>query len=237
MTTSATTLTAPKKKRRRLIIGSLCLLLLLIAMTPFILSRLVIANSERYILTPVAATDQDYDCILVLGAGVRPDGNPSPMLEDRLLRAVELYKADAAAYLLVSGDHGQAHYDEVNVMKDYIVGEGVPSAAVFMDHAGFSTYESIYRAQEIFEAQKILIVTQEYHLYRAIYIARKLGLEAYGVNADLRRYPRQSYYNWRETISRSKDFFQVLIKPTPTYMGEPIPLLGSGDVTNDKADN
>ena len=109
----------------------------------------------------------DVDCIIVLGAGVWGD-NPSPMLEDRLLKGIELYNKGVAPKIIMSGDHGQKEYDEVNIMKEYAINEGVPSEDVFMDHAGFSTYESIYRAKEIFGVKKVVIVTQEYHLYRAI---------------------------------------------------------------------
>ena len=103
-----------------------------------------------------------------------------------------------------------------------------------MDHAGFSSYESIYRAKEIFEAKKIVIVTQKYHLYRSLYIANKLGIEAYGVSADLRKYIGQSYREVREILARDKDFVKCIFKPKSTYMGEVIPVNGDGDITNDK---
>jgi vancomycin permeability regulator SanA len=102
-----------------------------------------------------------------------------------------------------------------------------------MDHAGFSTYESLYRTRDIFKAKKILIVTQKYHMYRAIYIADKLGLDAYGVSSDPRIYAGQSYREIREILARSKDFFNVIVKPKPTYLGKTIPISGNGDLTND----
>ena len=126
---------------------------------------------------------QDIDCIIVLGAGVWGE-NPSPMLEDRLLEGINLYKNNVAPKIIMTGDHGREEYDEVNVMKKFAMDKGVPSGDIFMDHAGFSTYESLYRAKEIFEADKVVIVTQEYHLYRALHIANKLGIEAYGVASD-----------------------------------------------------
>ena len=129
----------------------------------------------------------DIDCIIVLGAGVWGD-KPSHMLEDRLLEGIKLYENNVSSKIIMSGDHGKEDYDEVNIMKNYAIEKGVPSENIFMDHAGFSTYESIYRAKEIFKAKRIVIVTQEYHLYRALYIANKLGLEAYGVGADPRQY-------------------------------------------------
>ena len=174
-----------------------------------------------------------YDCIIVLGCQVYGDGSPSGMLNDRLDRAIELYKAGAAPKLLMSGDHGTVDYDEVNAMKAYAIERGVPSEDVFMDHAGFSTYETVYRAKEVFEANKVIVVTQEYHLCRALYIAEKLGLEAKGVSSDLHTYAGQSGRDVREFFARCKDFLQCIFKPEPTYLGDRIPIGGSGDLTND----
>ena len=117
-------------------------------------------------------------------------------------------------------------------MKRYAIAQGVPSEVIFCDHAGFSTYESIYRARDIFGAGRIIIVSREYHLYRALYIARKLGLEAYGVSADLRSYRGQAYSDLREDLARFKDFFTAQLQPLPTYLGEAIPLSGSGSLTD-----
>lgn len=176
---------------------------------------------------------KDIDCILVLGAGIW--GNkPSPMLEDRLLQGISLYNNNVSSKIIMSGDHGQKEYDEVNVMKDFAIEKGVPSENIFMDHAGFSSYESIYRAKEIFDAKKIVIVTQKYHLYRSLYIANSLGVEAYGVNADPRQYAGQTYRELREILARNKDFVKCIFKPEPTYLGDTIPVSGNGDVTNDK---
>lgn len=180
-----------------------------------------------------AAQLTDVDCIIVLGCGVSASGNPSPMLEDRLKRGVALYQDGAAPKLLMSGDHGRESYNEVAVMKRYAVDAGVPSEDVFMDHAGFSTYETMYRAKAIFDAEKVVIVTQQYHLYRALYIADALGMEAYGVNADYRAYGGQIFRDFREILARVKDFATSIFKPKPTYLGEVIPVSGSGDLTND----
>ena len=175
----------------------------------------------------------DIDCIIVLGAGIWGD-KPSPMLEDRLLQAIELYKNNVSSKIIMSGDHGKQDYDEVNKMKEKKKKKGVPSENVFMDHAGFSSYESIYRAKEIFGAKKIVIVTQKYHLYRALYIANKLGIEAYGVGADPRQYVGATYRELREILARNKDFIKCIFKPKPTYLGDTIPVSGNGDITNDK---
>jgi len=103
-----------------------------------------------------------------------------------------------------------------------------------MDHAGFSTYESIYRAKKIFCAEKTIVVSQTYHLYRALYLSEALGLEAVGISADLRTYRGQTYREAREVAARVKDYFYALVKPLPTYLGEAIPVSGNGDDTNDK---
>ena len=176
---------------------------------------------------------EDIDCIIILGAGIWGD-KPSPMLEDRLLQGIELYNNNVSTKIIMSGDHGREEYDEVNIMKEFAIEKGVPSENIFMDHAGFSTYESIYRAKEIFEADKIVIVTQKYHLYRALHIANSLGIEAYGVGADPRQYVGAMYREIREILARNKDFVKCLFKPEPTYLGETIPVSGNGNATNDK---
>ena len=156
------------------------------------------------------------------------------MLEDRQLDAISLYKDNICSKLIMSGDHSKSNYDEVNVMKDYAIKKGIESENIFMDHAGFSTYESIYRAKEIFGAKKIIIVTQKYHLYRALHIANKLGIEAYGVGSDPRQYTGATYRELREILARNKDFIKCIFKPEPTYLGDTIPVSGNGDITNDK---
>lgn len=191
-------------------------------------SKNAIISSEE------AATLEGMDCIIVLGCQVKPDGTPSHMLSDRLDRSLELYNLGAAPKIIMSGDHGQKEYDEVNTMKAYAVDKGVPSSDVFMDHAGFSTYETMYRAKEIFGVKKAIIVTQKYHLYRALYIAEKLGIEAYGVPADYRTYSGQAKREVREVLARCKDFVTTILLPEPTYGGNPIPVNGDGNITNDK---
>ena len=175
----------------------------------------------------------DIDCILVLGCGVWGE-EPSPMLSDRLEKGIELYKKGIAKKIIMSGDHGRSDYDEVNVMKKYAIDRGVSSEDIFMDHAGFSTYESMYRAKEVFNVKSVVIVSQEYHLYRAIYIAKNLGLNAYGVNSEPKKYIGQFHRDIREILARNKDFVTVMLKPEPTYLGDVIPVSGNGDVTNDK---
>lgn len=196
-----------------------------------IINEIVKNSTKNQILTIEELADKEIDCILILGAGIW-DNKPSPMLEDRLITGFNAYE-ELAIPVIISGDHGQVKYDEVNVMKSYLIDKGIASNVLFMDHAGFSTYESVYRAKEIFEAKKVLIVTQNYHLYRALYIANKLGIDAYGLNADIRTFKNQPIYNLREYLARNKDFVKVMFKPKPTYLGDVIPVSGDGNNTND----
>lgn len=216
---------------KRLII-ILCLIVAVVLVSILVINMYVKASVKNRILSVEQASALDADCILVLGAGVI-NGKPSPMLADRLQQGIHLYKAGASKKLLMSGDHGQKDYDEVNTMKKYAMAYDIPSQDIFMDHAGFSTYESMYRARDIFQAEKIIIVTQEYHLYRALYVANSLGLDAYGVPSDLREYAGQEYREAREILARFKDFFYSILQPLPTYLGEAIPVSGNGDLTND----
>ena len=173
-----------------------------------------------------------YDCILVLGAGVRDDGTPSDMLYDRVSVACDLYKAagEEGIPLLMSGDH-TGNYNEVGVMKSLAAELGVPTEDIFLDHEGYSTYESLYRAKAVFGAKKIVIVTQEYHLHRALHIARELGLEAVGVSAHLRPYRKQKVYGVREVLARFKDLFTAAEGDYKGHLDPPVDLGGDGNLT------
>lgn len=174
-----------------------------------------------------------YDAILVLGCGVVRN-QPSPLLRERLDAGIELYKKGVAPKIIMSGDHGREDYDEVNVMKSYAIQQGVPSEDIFMDHAGFSTYESVYRAGNIFLAKKLVIVSQRYHLYRAIYISKLLNFEkVVGADSTTYRMYGQTVRDLREIFAREKDFFKVIFRPKPTFLGDRIDLNQSGDITND----
>ena len=191
-----------------------------------------ISTKNQIVLDNNYSNLPDIDCIIILGAGIW--GNkPSPMLEDRLQEGIKLYQNNVSNKIIMSGDHGRKEYDEVNLMKSYAIERGIPSEDIFMDHAGFSTYESIYRAKAIFQAKRVIIVTQKYHLNRALYIANRLGLEAYGIGADPRKYVGATYREIREILARNKDFIKCIFKPKPTYLGETISISGDGDITND----
>lgn len=224
------------KKSRRIIktlFGIVVLIALLLGIMLAVLNRYVIDRGSDWIITETEALRLDeVDCILVLGAGVYANKYPSNMLEDRLLGGIRLYKLGISDRLLMSGDNGRVHYNEVKVMKDFAIKSGIPSEHIFQDHAGFSTYESMYRARDVFAAKKIVIVTQDYHMYRAIYIARALGLDAYGVVSNPRQYQGQQVRDFREILARAKDVFYCVFKPMPTFLGDVIPVNGNGNVTD-----
>ena len=223
-----------EKNMLKILIIIILILCALIGIMMLSINFYVVNKTKSKIVTEKQAKElENVDCILVLGAGIWGD-KPSPMLEDRLLQGITLYNNQTSSKIIMSGDHGKEEYDEVNVMKDFAIEKGVKSEDIFMDHAGFSTYDSVYRAKEIFKAQKIIIVTQKYHLHRALYVAEKLGIETYGVASDPREYRGQVVRELREVLARDKDFFKCIIKPEPTYLGDTIPVSGNGDATNDK---
>jgi vancomycin permeability regulator SanA len=193
-------------------------------------TTMVKLTAESIVATEALPPDADYDCILVLGAGVRDDGTPSDMLYDRVSVSAKVYAALGDTPLLMSGDH-TGDYNEVGVMKSLATVMGVPSEDIFLDHEGYSTYESLYRAKAVFGAKKIIIITQEYHLHRALYIARELGMEAMGVSADLRPYRLQGRYNAREYLARFKDFFTAAKGDYDGHLDPPVDLNGDGNLT------
>ena len=228
-----------KDKRARLSFSKLKRFILLTIVFVITICGSLLLGMNLYVINSTknridSSYERDYDCIIVLGAGVRADGSMSDMLRDRMDRAIELYQSGVSGKLLVTGDHGRVNYDEVNTMKEYAVSCGVPSSDVFMDHAGFSTYESIVRAKEIFGVSSAVIVTQRYHLYRAMYIADCVGVECEGASADLHTYRGQTKRDVREVLARFNDAAKSLYRPDPTYLGETIAISGDGDITNDK---
>ncbi|MDD4237428.1 MAG: ElyC/SanA/YdcF family protein [Desulfotomaculaceae bacterium] len=171
---------------------------------------------------------------VVLGAYASPDGWLCPMLADRVTTAVELYKDQRVQKIIMSGDHGQTDYDEVNQMRRFAEKLGVPPEDIFMDHAGFSTFDSMYRAKQVFLVDSAVVVTQSYHLPRAVYSARALGIEAIGVSADRQLYAGSGFYNLREIPARLKIFAQIhLLHAKPRFLGEAIPVSGDGRQTRD----
>lgn len=158
---------------------------------------------------------KDVDCILVLGAGIK-NNKPSPILKDRLDKSIELYNKDVSDTLILSGDGIKDSYDEVSVMSNYVI-DNVNVDNLYIDKSGVSTYDSIYRLKTKLNPKKVIIVTQEYHLYRALFIANKLGLDAYGVSAENNSYKGELYREIREILARNKDYFKTIIKPKSKY--------------------
>ncbi|MBQ7897585.1 MAG: YdcF family protein [Clostridia bacterium] len=215
-----------KKKIKRMLVFFLILIICAFVLL-FGINAYVKLSVKNRIVTSEGAKSFDADAVLVLGCLVKGT-TPSGMLSDRLDTALTI---EHTAPFIMSGDHGTKEYDEVNAMRDYAVNKGVAIERVFMDHAGFCTYDSIYRAKEVFGAERLVIVTQEYHLSRALYIAKRLGIDAIGVPSDLHSYYGQTMREVREVLARNKDFFSCLLKVKPKYLGDKIDLKGDGRVT------
>ncbi len=188
-----------------------------------------IVRSDNLIPETAAVDLAEYEaeCALVLGCGVYSDGSPTPMLKDRLDVAIALYNKGIVNKLLLSGDHGQVEYNEIGCMFNYCLEEGLPREALFLDHAGFSTYDSVYRAREIFEVKRMIIVTQTYHEFRAIYIGKQLDIDCIGVASGKRLYAGTLYREVREILARNKDIFKSLLRMPPVFGGDKIPITDS----------
>jgi SanA protein len=220
----------PKKRRSLWVLLALCPVVVVIAAVGLVPNLITVYSARGHIVPSPQAAPQ-AEVAIVLGAGVYPDGSLSPMLADRLATAVELYKLGKVHKLLVSGDHGTVTYDEVNKMLKYCVDHGVPDQDVFTDHAGFSTYETMYRARDVFRVTDALVVTQDFHLARAVYTARALGLDATGVSANLQPYSETGSM-LREWPARVKAWFQLhMTKPGPRFLGPVMPIDGDGRAT------
>ncbi|HEX3033318.1 MAG TPA: ElyC/SanA/YdcF family protein [Bacillota bacterium] len=209
-------------------------LLLLIGSLPFVINYRVLSQGHRRAITSVEEAPSAQTAI-VLGAGVYPGGQVSPILKDRLDTGIQLYRTGKVKKMLLTGDHGQKQYDEVNAMRAYVLEQGIPPADVFLDHAGFDTLDSIYRAREIFAVRDAIVVTQEFHLARALYMTQELGLKASGVIADRQPYANMEYIKAREFLARNKAFIQLnILHSGPKFLGPAIPIDGDGRQTWDK---
>lgn len=217
-------------KKLLLIFGLLCLAVAVLFVA--INAHVIRISAPRLISADAATNLEKVDCILVLGSS-QPNGTLNRVVRERVDTALTLYESGVSQRLLMSGDHGKVNYDEVNAMKQYCVDKGVNPDVIFLDHAGFNTYDSIYRAKAIFGIQKMIIVSQEYHLYRAVYIANELGIEAYGVPAE-QEADTALITNLRESVARVKDYFSCAFHIEPTVLGEPIPISGSAKLSDDK---
>ena len=192
------------------------IVLIVIILVPVIINFYVILSTKNRIVSGDSELLTDIDYIVVLGAGIRR-GKPSPMLEDRLKTGISLYNNDISNKILITGDHMNDDYDEVTVMKNYLLEHGIPEEDIITDNYGISTYDSIYRVKNVYKSNKVVIVSQRYHLYRALFLSDNLDLESYGVEADLRYYYGQRYREIREILARNKDFIKGIIKPKAVY--------------------
>ena len=199
----------------------------------FIINIGIIVSARKYVYNDAGAIPP-RTAIMVLGSQTRGT-RLSPVLQDRVEAGIDLMQNKKGIKLLLSGDHGQRYYDEVNAMRLFVLANApeIKEEDIFMDHAGFNTWDSMYRARDVFEVKDLLIVTQEFHISRAVCMARSLGLEAvgYGINQD--RFSGRSLRSWqfREYFARVKAFISITFKPKPRYLGEKIPILGDGRAT------
>jgi len=162
--------------------------------------------------------------VIVPGASVLSSGKPSSILADRLLTAIDLYRAGKVKKFLLSGDHGQVNYNEVEAMGQFLLDQGIPADDIVLDHAGFDTYDTMVRAREVFRVTSAVVVTQEFHLPRAIYLGRAVGLEITGIAADRQTYLKMNYFVFREYFARVKAVLDVWFQASPKYLGEPLPI-------------
>jgi SanA protein len=207
--------------------------------TLIILLSLCILTVGVFLLVNVSTHKLIYDepkdapeaqVAVILGAAILYNGNISPVLRDRSDTAIELYEIGKAEKILVTGDNSSLAHNEVNPVRKYLLSKGIPDEDIFLDHAGFDTYSSMYRARDIFLTDSIIVVTQTFHLPRAIFIAKNLGMEVYGVSADHRRYKFRNYT--RELLANVKAVMNLVFKREPKYLGEPIPITEDSGLNN-----
>ena len=228
------------KKGLLMALKILLALLLFLFLSTIAVNLYVVLKGKRHILTVdewkqelTGDPAQDPECILVLGCSYYPDGDPSPMLKDRLDRTAELYRISPRK-IIVSGDHTpEEYYNEVKAMKAYLVAQGIPSEDIYMDHHGYSTYESVYRAYHVFGVRRMTVVTQTYHLYRAVCLGLAFDIETTGVAAENKEYSGSFGRETREIVARNKDFLFAWFQPSPTkYKDDRVSLEESGDLTD-----
>lgn len=161
---------------------------------------------------------------MILGASVFPDWRLSQVLQDRANKAIDVRKQWKAASILISADNSTSHYDETRTIKKYLIKQWIPESAIFQDFAWFDTYDSMYRARDVFKVQKLIISTQAFHLPRAVWIARELGIDASGIVADRRVYRDQLRTATREFFARVKAWFSIITSSKPHFLWAPIPI-------------
>lgn len=215
------------------------LALAIIALTIIVLATIIInihivRSTEKFIYDNIDSIPECYT-VIVLGAGVR-NGHPSPIFQERLQTGEALISNGKSHKMLITGDHGHKKYDEVNTALQFLKKEHSDTDFIFLDHAGFSTYESMYRARDVFQVKDAIVVTQPFHIHRSVYIARQLGLDAVGCQTiSSYKFSKASLIKWhlREMLARVKTFILIKTNASPTYLGEPIPITRSGKETQE----
>jgi SanA protein len=206
-----------KKYLKILLFGAVLLLVFV-----FLVNVLIFTTTKAYIFDDLNDLP-DTEVVLVLGASVSVDGLLSPIFTDRLDMGVSLYKAQKVKKILVSGDNSTKNYNEVNPAELYLIEKGVAETDIYLDHAGFDTYSSMYRARDVFKVTQVIVSTQSFHLPRAIFISRMLGLDAYGINADVGHMLFKN--TLREVFANQKAVYELLFHIKPKYLGEEIPIV------------
>jgi SanA protein len=197
-------------------------------------TNIIVYFSARPFLYENSASAPTAEAVLIPGAALVLGKTPAPILADRIDLAISLYKEGKARKFLVSGDNSTVEHNEVDRVRNYLLEKGIPDEDIFLDHAGFDTYSSMYRAREIFEAKSILVATQAFHLPRAVFIARQLGMEAYGVNADRGHILFTNYI--REVFANEKAIFDLAFNRQPKFLGDQIPISGDGTLYRERLD-
>jgi vancomycin permeability regulator SanA len=197
----------------KIALGVLLGLFVLIGAGPYVWIRIATAGKIHTVDDAPAAA-----VAIVLGAGLTADGTPMPYLQNRLEDTLRLYREGRVRAILVSGDHGRVEYDEVAAMTTWLVDRGVPAGKVVADHAGFDTYDSCVRAYKIFGVRSALVVTQEFHVRRAVFLCRQAGIDASGIGSAAP--DNDTRYQIREIPAATKATFDVLVDADPRYLGK-----------------
>jgi Uncharacterized membrane protein len=220
-----------RNKRWKKILVILTIATILLLGSCFLIGRHVKSTAKPYIYASNSIPFRYTG--MVLGAHVGKNGTPSLVLADRLNTALSLYHKGKFKRFLLTGDHGRKTYDEVNNMKRYLMEQGVPECDIFLDHAGFDTYSSMVRAKEVFQVKDVIVITQKFHLSRALYIARQKGLDAVGCDAGMTDQSPLKTLEIRESLANLKAFWEVLINKKPRFLGPTIPITGDSKLSYD----
>jgi SanA protein len=212
-------------RRAVVILTRLIFLLLVLGLLGIFVPRLIVliyARSRLYSMQDVPSRR----VAIVFGAGLWRDGTPTPVLRDRVATAAELYFSGKVEKILMSGDNRFIYYNEPGAMYNYALELGVPDEAIVLDYAGRRTYDTCYRARQIFGVTEAILVTQQFHISRALYTCNKLGVNAIGVPADRRRYSSGPYLYWnlRELPATLTALWEVNITRPEPVLGEPEPI-------------